>query len=109
MPPGDQSHNTNMITFTIIFGLSSADDAKVARNDDLMNVFEAANRALSNHSKLVLNFAMDNFRARYSGWLKAVRKYCNDTNTGDRFANWLCDNLEDAYQGGQGVSEGMVE
>lgn len=75
-----------MITFAIIFGLSSANYAKFARNDDLMNVFEV-NRALNNHSKLALNFAMDKFHARYSAWLKAFRRYCNNTNTEDRFAN----------------------
>ena len=86
----------DMVTFTIKFGLSSADYAKFAHNDDLMNVFKV-NQALNNHSKLVLNFAMDKFRARYSVWLKAARKYCNDTDIDDRFANRLCDDLEDAY------------
>lgn len=87
----------DMVTFTIIFGMNSADYAKFACNDDLMNVFEV-NKVLNNHSKLVLNFAMDKFRARYSVWLKAARKFCNDTDIDDRFANRLCEDLEDAYQ-----------
>lgn len=86
----------DMVTFTIIFGLSSADYAKFAYNDDFMNVFKV-NQALNSHSKLVLNFAMDTFCARYSVWLKAARKYCSDTDIDDRFANRLCDDLEDAY------------
>lgn len=47
-----------MITFTIIFGLCPTGYAKFARGGNLMNVFEA-NRALKNHSKLILNFSMD--------------------------------------------------
>lgn len=87
----------DMVTFTIIFGMNSAEYAKFACNDDLMNVFKV-NEVLNNHSKLVLNFAIDKFRARYSVWLKAARKYSNDTDIGNRFANRLYKDLEDAYQ-----------
>lgn len=79
-----------MITFTVIFGLSSANYAKFACNDDLMNFF-GVNKVLNNHSKLVLNFALDKFRARYSARLKAVRK--------------LCHNLEDEYQEDRELAE----
>lgn len=51
----------DMITFTIVFGLCPTEYAKFARDDNLMNVFEA-NRALKTHSKLILNFAMDKSR-----------------------------------------------